>query len=52
MRSCLLGHAGERSAPIVNLLNNPEKAAGPAGEIARYKRVFGVGEQQAIPVEV
>ena len=36
----------------MNLLNNPEKAAGPAGEIARYKRVFGVGEQTPIPMVV
>ncbi|MBY6090605.1 nicotinate phosphoribosyltransferase [Maritimibacter alkaliphilus] len=32
--------------PTVKLSDNPEKAMGPAEEIARYKRVFGVGEQE------
>ncbi|MCA0920370.1 nicotinate phosphoribosyltransferase [Pseudooceanicola nanhaiensis] len=32
--------------PTVKLSDNPEKAMGPADEIARYKRVFGVGEQE------
>ena len=32
--------------PTVKLSDNPEKATGPAEQIARYKRVFGVGEQQ------
>ena len=31
--------------PTVKLSDNPNKAMGPAEEIARYKRVFGVGEQ-------
>ena len=31
--------------PTVKLSDNPRKAMGPEGEIARYKRVFGVGEQ-------
>lgn len=31
--------------PTVKLSDNPNKAMGPADEIARYKRVFGVGEQ-------
>ncbi|MFP4275779.1 MAG: nicotinate phosphoribosyltransferase, partial [Paracoccaceae bacterium] len=31
--------------PTVKLSDNPEKAMGPEAEIARYKRVFGVGEQ-------
>lgn len=31
--------------PTVKLSDNPEKATGPAAEIARYKRVFEVGEQ-------
>ncbi|GAA6201418.1 nicotinate phosphoribosyltransferase [Aquicoccus sp. SU-CL01552] len=38
--------------PTVKLSDNPEKAMGPADEIARYKRVFGVGEQERIKVEV
>ncbi|SDE61796.1 nicotinate phosphoribosyltransferase [Limimaricola pyoseonensis] len=38
--------------PTVKLSDNPEKAMGPAAEIARYKRVFGVGPQEAIPVTV
>lgn len=31
--------------PTVKLSDNPNKAVGPAEEIARYRRVFGVGEQ-------
>jgi nicotinate phosphoribosyltransferase len=31
--------------PTVKLSDNPRKAMGPNDEIARYKRVFGVGEQ-------
>ncbi|HNU10849.1 MAG TPA: nicotinate phosphoribosyltransferase [Rubrivivax sp.] len=38
--------------PTVKLSDNPLKAMGPPDEIARYKRVFGVGEQQAVPVVV
>ncbi len=38
--------------PTVKLSDNPNKAMGPASEIARYKRVFGVGEQTARPVLV
>ncbi len=32
--------------PTVKLSDNPSKAVGPPDEIERYKRVFGVGEQQ------
>ncbi|MDF1717987.1 MAG: nicotinate phosphoribosyltransferase [Antarcticimicrobium sp.] len=38
--------------PTVKLSDNPEKAMGPEDEIARYKRIFGVGEQERIKVEV
>jgi nicotinate phosphoribosyltransferase len=38
--------------PTVKLSDNPAKAMGPAEEIARYKRVFGVGAQQALEVVV
>ena len=38
--------------PTVKLSDNPLKAMGPADEIARYKRVFGVGVQQPIEVVV
>ena len=38
--------------PTVKLSDNPLKAMGPADEIARYKRVFGVGEQTAREVRV
>ena len=38
--------------PTVKLSDNPVKAMGPADEIARYKRVFGVGEQTAREVRV
>ena len=33
--------------PTVKLSDNPLKAIGPAEEVERYKRVFGVGEQTA-----
>lgn len=36
----------------VKLSDNPNKALGPANEIARYKRVFGIGEQVAQEVVV
>ncbi|MCR9068208.1 MAG: nicotinate phosphoribosyltransferase [Rhodobacteraceae bacterium] len=36
----------------VKLSDNPEKAMGPEVEIARYKRVFGVGEQERVEVVV
>ena len=38
--------------PTVKLSDNPEKAMGPEAEIARYKRVFGVGEQVRVEVVV
>ncbi|MFN6951286.1 MAG: nicotinate phosphoribosyltransferase [Albidovulum sp.] len=38
--------------PTVKLSDNPSKATGPADEIARYKRVFGVGEQKSMDVVV
>lgn len=38
--------------PTVKLSDNPRKAMGPTDEIARYKRVFDVGTQEAIEVEV
>ncbi len=38
--------------PTVKLSDNPKKAMGPTEEVARYKRVFGVGSQEAIDVVV
>ncbi len=38
--------------PTVKLSDNPAKALGPADEVARYKRVFGVGAQVEEPVLV
>jgi len=38
--------------PTVKLSDNPMKAIGPADQIARYKRVFAVGEQAAFDVHV
>ncbi len=38
--------------PTVKLSDNPNKAMGPADEIERYKRVFGVGEQERLEVVV
>jgi len=38
--------------PTVKLSDNPNKAMGPASEIKRYKRVFGVGQQEEMDVIV
>lgn len=38
--------------PTVKLSDNPNKAMGPADQIDRYKRVFGVGEQEKLDVIV
>ncbi|MFC7705872.1 nicotinate phosphoribosyltransferase [Plastorhodobacter daqingensis] len=38
--------------PTVKLSDNPNKAMGPPDEVERYKRVFGVGHQQAQEVLV
>jgi nicotinate phosphoribosyltransferase len=38
--------------PTVKLSDNPRKAMGPASEIVRYKRVFGVGDQDEQEVVV
>ncbi|MET0258023.1 MAG: nicotinate phosphoribosyltransferase [Methylobacterium sp.] len=38
--------------PTVKISDNPSKAQGPAAEVERYKRVFGVREQTAQPVVV
>jgi nicotinate phosphoribosyltransferase len=38
--------------PTVKLSDNPEKAMGPADQVERYKRVFGVGQQTPIDVIV
>ncbi len=38
--------------PTVKLSDNPAKAMGPADQIQRYKRVFGVGVQEAQEVLV
>ncbi len=38
--------------PTVKLSDNPKKAMGPEDEIARYKRVFDVGAQEAVEVLV
>ena len=44
--------AAANGRPTVKLSDNPAKAMGPPEQIARYKRVFGVGDQQALPVQV
>ncbi len=44
--------AAANGRPTVKLSDNPSKAMGPPEEIARYKRVFGVGAQEAQPVVV
>jgi nicotinate phosphoribosyltransferase len=38
--------------PTVKLSDNPKKAMGPQSEIDRYKRVFGVGDQEEMDVVV
>ncbi len=38
--------------PTVKLSDNPNKAMGPKAEIERYKRVFGVGDQDRMEVVV
>ncbi|MFY9466117.1 MAG: nicotinate phosphoribosyltransferase [Lentibacter algarum] len=38
--------------PTVKLSDNPRKAMGPQAEIERYKRVFGVGDQDEMEVVV
>lgn len=38
--------------PTVKLSDNPEKATGPKDEIERYKRIFEVGAQKSMKVEV
>jgi len=38
--------------PTVKLSDNPAKALGPPQEVARYRRVFAVGEQPKRPVDV
>ena len=38
--------------PTVKLSDNPRKAMGPADQIERYKRVFGVGDQEVVVVVV
>jgi nicotinate phosphoribosyltransferase len=38
--------------PTVKLSDNPAKAMGPDDEVARYRRVFGVGAQERVEVLV
>ena len=38
--------------PTVKLSDNPRKAMGPQDQIERYKRVFGVGDQEELDVTV
>lgn len=38
--------------PAVKLSDNPSKATGPTDELARYRRVFRAGHQEAVPVTV
>ncbi len=44
--------ASANGRPTVKLSDNPAKAMGPPDQIARYKRVFGVGVQAEEPVLV
>ena len=36
----------------VKLSDNPNKATGPLNEIDRYRRVFQVGNQEALRIEI
>ena len=47
---CKVTHAAGR--PTVKLSDNPDKATGPAGEIARYRELFGTDEMERHDVEV
>ena len=38
--------------PTVKLSDNPAKAMGPKDQVERYKRVFGVGQQEVQEVVV
>lgn len=44
--------AAANGRPTVKLSDNPNKAMGPADQIERYRRVFGVGAQKAMEVVV
>lgn len=44
--------ASANGHPTVKLSDNPRKAMGPADEVARYKRIFEVGEQASTEVIV
>ncbi len=44
--------ASANGRPTVKLSDNPNKAMGPKDEIERYKKVFGVGAQDALEVVV
>ncbi|NNK67953.1 MAG: nicotinate phosphoribosyltransferase [Rhodobacteraceae bacterium] len=44
--------AAANGRPTVKLSDNPRKAMGPADQVARYKKVFGVGEQAELEVVV
>ena len=44
--------AAANGRPTVKLSDNPEKAMGPPELIDRYKRVFGLGAQKRLAVEV
>ncbi|MFV0299189.1 MAG: nicotinate phosphoribosyltransferase, partial [Hyphomicrobiaceae bacterium] len=47
---CKVQSANGRLA--VKLSDNPTKAVGPPEELARYRRVFNIGEQEQQPVVV
>jgi nicotinate phosphoribosyltransferase len=47
---CKVVSANDR--PAVKISDNPMKAMGPPAEVERYRRVFNVGEQAALPVLV
>ena len=48
----LQGDLGRRPAGREALRQSRMKAMGPPAEVARYRRVFQVGEQMSLPVAV
>ena len=44
--------ASANGRATVKLSDNPNKATGPVSEIERYRRVFQVGEQEALRIDI
>ena len=44
--------ASANGRATVKLSDNPNKATGPASEIERYRRVFQVGDQEVLRIDI